>query len=184
MQLSKIRPILAVETVFLIFGVITLNHRWYKLAFSACWLGVTKSIRLVKVDWEVAWLSVRSKVRMICTWSSWCHCHPIICCHIKIQNGVTFLVPAYPGCRGKEAIKRMSDTDDISRRWTDWLKMKAVPTAAAVGDKYAGFGVCSFSHVFHSNSKPGLSPKKHIVGICRAGFCRPYALPVAQPTTK
>ena len=39
--------------------------------------------------------------------SSWCHCHPIISCLIKIQIGLTFLVPAYPGCPGKEAVKRV-----------------------------------------------------------------------------
>jgi len=27
---------------------------------------------------------------MICTWSSWCHCHPIISCFSKIQNGLSF----------------------------------------------------------------------------------------------
>jgi len=36
------------------------------------------------------------------------HCHPIVCRFIKIQIGLTFLVPAYPGCPGKEAIKRVS----------------------------------------------------------------------------
>jgi len=36
--------------------------------------------------------------------SSWCHCHPIISCFIKIRFGLTFLVPAYPCCVGKEAI--------------------------------------------------------------------------------
>jgi len=30
---------------------------------------------------------------------------PIISCFIKIQIGLTFLVPAYPGCPGKEALK-------------------------------------------------------------------------------
>ena len=25
---------------------------------------------------------------MICIWSSWCHCHPIISCSSKIQNGL------------------------------------------------------------------------------------------------
>jgi len=55
----------------------------------------------------LAWLSVWSEVQMICIWSScsWCHCHPIISCCIKIQTGLTFLVPTYPGCPGKEAIK-------------------------------------------------------------------------------
>ena len=42
---------------------------------------------------------------MICIWSSWCCCHPVISCFIKIQNGFTFLVPVYPGCHGKEAVK-------------------------------------------------------------------------------
>ena len=27
---------------------------------------------------------------MICTWYSWCHCHPIISCSSKIQNGLPF----------------------------------------------------------------------------------------------
>jgi len=30
--------------------------------------------------------------------------YPIICCFIKIQNGFTVVVPAYPGCPEKEAI--------------------------------------------------------------------------------
>jgi len=45
---------------------------------------------------------------MVCIWSSWCHCHLIISCFIKIKIGLTFLVPAYPGCPGKEAVKWMS----------------------------------------------------------------------------
>jgi len=44
-----------------------------------------------KLSGEVmAWLSVWSKVEMICIWSSWCYCHPIISCFIKIQNGLPF----------------------------------------------------------------------------------------------
>jgi len=35
----------------------------------------------------------------------WCQCHFIISHFIKIQNGLTFLVTAYPGCPGKEAAK-------------------------------------------------------------------------------
>jgi len=57
-------------------------------------------------DEVLAWLSVWSKVQVICIWSSWCHCHPVISCFIKIQNHLTFLVPAYPGCPGKEAATR------------------------------------------------------------------------------
>ena len=59
-------------------------------------------------DEVLAWLSVCSEVQMICIWSSWCHCHPIISCFIKIQVGVTFLLLAYPDRPGKEAIKLLS----------------------------------------------------------------------------
>ena len=31
----------------------------------------------------MAWLSVWSEVQMICIWSSWCHCRPIISCPVK-----------------------------------------------------------------------------------------------------
>jgi len=58
-------------------------------------------------DELLAWLSVFSEVQMICIWSSWCHCHPIICCFIKIQIGLTYLVMAYPVCRAKQAVKRV-----------------------------------------------------------------------------
>jgi len=60
------------------------------------------------IDEVLAWLSVWSEVQMICIWSSWCHCQPIISCFIKIHIGLTFMVPAYPGCPGKEAIKWVS----------------------------------------------------------------------------
>ena len=40
-------------------------------------------------------------MQIICIWCSWCQWHPIIFCFIKIQNGFTFLVLAYPGKRGQ-----------------------------------------------------------------------------------
>jgi len=52
-------------------------------------------------DEVLVWLSVWSEVQMVCTWSSWCHCHPVISCFIQIQNASSFLVPSYPGCPGK-----------------------------------------------------------------------------------
>jgi len=85
---------------------------WSFGAFSALTLfvGTRKSIWPVKNESVevLAWLSVWSDVQMICIWSSWCHCHPIISCFIKIQISLTFLMLAYSGCRGKEAIKRVS----------------------------------------------------------------------------
>ena len=53
-------------------------------------------------------MCLEQEVQMICIWSSCCHCHPIISCFIKIQIGLTVLVPAYPGCSGQETIKRVS----------------------------------------------------------------------------
>jgi len=44
----------------------------------------------------------------MCIWSKWRHCHHIMSCFIKTQIGLTFPVPAYPGCLGKEAVKRVS----------------------------------------------------------------------------
>jgi len=38
----------------------------------------------------LAWWSVWSEVQMICIWSSWSNCHPIISWFIKIQNGLLF----------------------------------------------------------------------------------------------
>jgi len=57
-------------------------------------------------DEVLAWLSVWDEVQMICKWFSWWRCHPIISCFIKIHIGLTFLVPGYPGCPGKEAVRR------------------------------------------------------------------------------
>ena len=66
----------------------------------------------VKLSDEVlAWLSVWSQVQMICIWSSWCHCLPIVSCFIKIQIGSTFLVPVkWVSCRLVEdtGIKQVS----------------------------------------------------------------------------
>jgi len=67
-------------------------------------------------DEVLAWLCVRSEVQIICIQSSWCHCHRIISCCIIIQNGLTFLVLAYPDCSGKEAVKWVSCIDQTAWR--------------------------------------------------------------------
>ena len=58
-------------------------------------------IRKKMSDEVLAFLSVWSKVQIICIWSIWCHCHPVVSCFMKIQIGLTFLVPAYPDCPGR-----------------------------------------------------------------------------------
>jgi len=55
-------------------------------------------------DEVIGWLSFWSEVQIICIWSSWCHCHPIVSCFMKIQIGLTFLVQAYSGCPGKRPL--------------------------------------------------------------------------------
>jgi len=75
-----------------------------------CWMGSRKSIWPIKTtsDEVLAWLSVWSEVQTTCIRSSWCHCHPIISASAKSRMVVlVLLVPSYPGCPGKKAIKRM-----------------------------------------------------------------------------
>ena len=56
-----------------------------------CWLGDRKGIRPVKTEWwGTAMVSCLEQVQMICIWSSGCHCHPIISCSSKIQNGLPY----------------------------------------------------------------------------------------------
>jgi len=69
-----------------------LNCDFMSLLLWHGWSGGRKGIRSVKkLSGEVLpWLSVWGKVQMICIWSRWCHCHPIISCSTKIQNGLPF----------------------------------------------------------------------------------------------
>jgi len=75
----------------------TMHLSWTILetAFTAllwrCWLAGRKGIRPVNMgDKVLGWLSVWREVQMICIWSSWCHCHLVISCSSKIQNGLPF----------------------------------------------------------------------------------------------
>jgi len=65
-------------------------------------------------DEVLAWLSVCSEVQMICIWCSWCHCHPSSLASLQSRWVVTFLVPAYTGCPGKEAVKQAFDSIHIN----------------------------------------------------------------------
>ena len=88
-------------SLYVLYWSITLKFlclSWstFRLVLWHCWLGVRKSIRPVKTlsDQLLAWLSVWGEVQMICIWSSWCHCDPVISSLIKVQIGLTFMVPA------------------------------------------------------------------------------------------
>ena len=72
---------------------------------SRCWLGGRKGIRPVKNEWwgvgVVVCLERGADLHMA-------QLMPLpltVSCSSKIQIGFTFLVPAYPGCPGKEAVK-------------------------------------------------------------------------------
>jgi len=69
-----------------------------------CWLGGRKSIQPVKSWVMTCWYGYLFGVK--CTVLHVVQLmplSPIISCFIKIQNGFSFLVPACPGCPGKEA---------------------------------------------------------------------------------
>jgi len=53
----------------------------------------------------LVWLSVRNKMQIRC---SWCYCHPIIFCFVKIQKGCAFQVLAHPGCPEKRPLNGFS----------------------------------------------------------------------------
>jgi len=68
-------------------------HPSGEVAFSALMLlGGQQEGYLACKSLKVKYLHgyVRSEVQMICIWSSWCHCLPIISCFIKIQNSLPF----------------------------------------------------------------------------------------------
>jgi len=58
-------------------------------------------------DGVLAWLSVWSVAQMICVWSSWCHCHPIISCFSEIQNGLPSWCWLTQVVLEKKAVKHM-----------------------------------------------------------------------------
>jgi len=60
-------------------------------------------------DEALAWLSVGSKVKIICIWSKLTDATTTqsFLASLKSRMVFTFLLLAYPGCLGKEAIKRV-----------------------------------------------------------------------------
>ena len=68
-----------------------------------------------KLSGEVlAWLSVWSEVQMICIWSSWCRCYPIISCSSKIQNGLFFWCRLTQVVLEKRPLNRCSSSSSSS----------------------------------------------------------------------
>jgi len=69
---------------------------------SCCWLGGRKGIRPVKKLVVGCWHGYLPGARCRLAYGP---ADATASCFSKIQIGFTFLVPAYPGCPGKEAVK-------------------------------------------------------------------------------
>ena len=63
--------------------------------------------KTLRSDEVPVWLSVWSEVQTICIWFGWCHCHPVISCFGKIQNGLSFWYRPTQVVLGKKAVKRL-----------------------------------------------------------------------------
>jgi len=131
----------------------------------------------------LVWLSVWGEVQIICILSRRCHCHRIMSCLVKIQIGLTFLVPAYPGCLQKEPIKwasiclwcedlngigndNDSDLDSLVKRGMNcWIATTSTTTTTTTS--YSRLGCIESIRTFATRW---------------AGYYRPITLPVAKPT--
>ena len=78
-----------------------------------CWLGDTKGIWPVEMEWwGVGMVTCLGwSAGFDCIWSGRCHCQcypktPSSLASLKMQNGFTFLILSFPGCPGKQAIKQ------------------------------------------------------------------------------
>jgi len=86
---------------------------WYCCAFRALTLLVghqEEQPACEKLSDEVlpvlAWFPVWNEVQMICIWSS-ANANPSSLASLKSRMIFIFLVPAYPSCPGKEAVKQV-----------------------------------------------------------------------------
>ena len=92
-----------------IFKNILLLIRYCLQCFDT-WLDIRKSIWPVKIEWwHVGVVICLERGADFCIWSTWCHCIPKPH-HLLPRlspDWFAFLVPARPGCPGKEAVKRV-----------------------------------------------------------------------------
>ena len=106
--------------------LVTLCVSWIMLLCYVlwhCWLVIRNSIWLVKTKWWGAGV-------VICLEQGANDLHmvhlmplpPIISCFIKIHNGFTFLVLAYPGCAGKQAVKQFFKITAARCEWWKWTQ--------------------------------------------------------------
>ena len=83
---------------------VTIGRISYVVGLLRCGLKICG----LQIEWWGAYVS--STVQMICVCSRWCHYH-VPPNHLLLHQNpdwLNFLVPVYPGCPGKEAVKRAS----------------------------------------------------------------------------
>ena len=78
----------------------------------------------------LVWLSVWSEVQMICTWSCWCCCHPIISCSSEVQNGLPFWCQLTQVVLEKRPLNGCSSSNSTANSWQ--LELLILVTDAAV----------------------------------------------------
>ena len=74
--------------------------------FWHCWFGIRKSIQSAKIGMFICWVSGTNDLHVVQLIPV--QRFPIISCSIKIETGLTLLVPACPDCPGNEAVNRVS----------------------------------------------------------------------------
>jgi len=87
------------------------KFNWLTECLSVHWhcrLGIRKNIQSVKIEWWGVGVNgvviSEARCRLFAYGPAISKPHHLLP-HFKIQTGFTFLVPAYPGCPGKEVIK-------------------------------------------------------------------------------
>ena len=124
-----------------------------------CWLVGRNSIRPVKTEWWGTGWVICLEVQVICIWSNWCLCYPIIYCFSKIHipQCVTSLMLAYPGCPGKRPLNGCSSSM-VVEQWQRWhIFMAALWNKAGRYISALWFLLLSFFFIF---SSPNLSCRR------------------------
>jgi len=132
-----------------------------------CWLSVRKSIQPIKIEW---WDTGGYLSGARCKWFAYGPADAtttrIVSCFIKIQIGSTFLVPAYLGCPGKEAVKWVSVQME---NWSEWV-FGAWRGGQIEGGITSVHGRCSFT-VPNINFSNLLSDNLPLYNLCLYSEC-------------
>ena len=93
------------KRLHLLLNIVLFRFMLLPLVLWRCWLGGRKGIRPVKTEWWAAGVVICLELGADVHMAQLMPQPLTVSCSSKIQIGFTFLVPAYPGCPGKEAAK-------------------------------------------------------------------------------